>query len=1754
MKKKITITTITALLVLLALVVMIDGFGQGPKQPIDQTSETSVSETINEPGALAPTKNPSQLKTGEERFYFIEQPLAGGTSSSSTLFSLGKDTKQIIAEAQNPQIEYLYANENNGLHGLEVGGHRFDLGIRSNDHILGSEFSMSEIPFDLKKDWSLISVLNSYDSSIRLFLTANKNTMREFSLVIENKGAIITLVDTDDPLLWMSREVETLFPIKWLDEQSVLLEAWSGGGGDQHAGLWSLNILTGELLQIIDGSYAMSTPVFLDGPTIAYFAGIEIGTQKDPIHGHSTHLYKLNLIDGSVGLLYKAKDGFWINALGSSSEIKTTTHLEKPAENAGFSNTHKSGSSMYLPWQQGINRCATRDGSNGSPLPIGSTTTCLDLFGHSYPNAYDFDTDNNSDEEILAVDAGVVIVSDFAPGPGGAHPTGYGNMVVIEHPNGLRSRYAHLAEVFVTTGQNVQSGCAIGYEGTTGTSSGDHLHFELEENQGGLYVNIPPVFLECNCTPHSGYVYTSNNSLGLCDVLCIDPYEPNNTVGNAAVIDLVGSGGPWSTSIDACVSGTSDNDWYEILLVEPGLLTVTLSEPVPLQLDLASQPSVTVTTLSNGNKRLTFCHGGLMCYPLRIRVWDPGILGSTNSDYTLSFSWNPLLSCIPNNQTTALGTPKLGSTGLTLSNVTASCSGYMITAQVSGGSGIYDWYIDGVWKGTGAVLNASAGSSGFHSILVVDRNNPCVTAWDDAIISSGTANISISPSAPSITSGGSVQLFATGGSSYSWSPSTGLSNSHVWNPIASPNTTTTYTVSVTDASGCASTQSVTVTVTSASVSVPANNTPCSAQTLSVGVSSCSYTTGTNVGATNSGVAVNPLCGSTSTSGNTTGNYSGGDVWYKVLVPSSGMVIIQTQQQSSVNDLVVAAYTGSCSNLTMIACADDQSSTNFMPLMTLTNLSPSTWVYIRVWEFGNNVFGAFGICATTAGSGSGTASGPDLVVTSFSVNDHTVDQGDNVTVSFTIRNNGNQTSPACWYTCGLANSFTATLVTGGLMNFAAIPSLAPGITYTLSLNFTIPNVNDGVYYLVLGADEPLDNVGETNENNNLAGEVVTVGNVVPQGVDLDVTTRYLSQTSGLQPGLPWEIGLTVENIGNEDAPGTNALIVLSDNTTYEPGVDIFLWQFNTSDLDPGDEDYDEKWITFPPVPHAGTWRVLFIADVNHQVQELDESNNIATRTISVVTTTPATADYVTAINYLHDKTTGQNLVNNQIQSGHELEVFTGTTNQGLIRPNIASRTNFVVSPLPYLIGMQARIGTNTHSSTGIAVGATDNASPDEFLTGVQVGINYIIARTDYRQEIYEGPAGENNNLLVYPFEVIHTGPVADLVPRIISMTPYNNALGDSIVVVTRVYNYGDTTAWNVLLRHWVSLDDQFDGRDIDGRLEQTLIGVDSLAPGDSIDVVRHMTIDNDVDAPDLISNIGQYYLLAVVDEDCEDVIESSVLNNVSSIPIYVNDISCYVNMKWHYDNTIDTVEWDATHLDWIYFESPEDCEYTITSSPWVLHPNNLTFSGQTVEYPYLPQNLTGIDRFGCVYANDRDSICFVQKAEPSVSLPVTWISIDAYEFEGNGLVYWRVGVEYDVMHYRVERSFDGMNFHEIGIVEPFNQPNSVYRFSDELHDHTVYYRVIAVDHDGTEDQSDIVSLIGYRPYEKGTYTLIHYNDGYQLESFSPIRYQVYSMLGQVMRSSECNPGEICDIQMEQAGMYMLVITLYDEYYVEKLIFK
>ncbi len=78
---------------------------------------------------------------------------------------------------------------------------------------------------------------------------------------------------------------------------------------------------------------------------------------------------------------------------------------------------------------------------------------------------------------------------------------GFGNVVIVRHGNNHSTVYAHLSRILVRAGQTVQKGQTIGAVGSTGWSTGPHLHFEFRVN--GVHVDPEKVIQQAQSTPHS---------------------------------------------------------------------------------------------------------------------------------------------------------------------------------------------------------------------------------------------------------------------------------------------------------------------------------------------------------------------------------------------------------------------------------------------------------------------------------------------------------------------------------------------------------------------------------------------------------------------------------------------------------------------------------------------------------------------------------------------------------------------------------------------------------------------------------------------------------------------------------------------------------------------------------------------------------------------------------------------------------------------------------------------------------------------------------------------------------------------------------------------------------------------------------------------------------------------------------------------------------------------------------------------------
>ncbi|WP_158058565.1 peptidoglycan DD-metalloendopeptidase family protein [Halorussus halophilus] len=91
------------------------------------------------------------------------------------------------------------------------------------------------------------------------------------------------------------------------------------------------------------------------------------------------------------------------------------------------------------------------------------------------------DIANDTGTNVYAARGGTVAVTDYESG-------GCGYYIKIDHANGYRTMYCHLSDILVSEGQSVNFGDHIGEMGSTGNSTGPHVHFTVEQNGAHQYV------------------------------------------------------------------------------------------------------------------------------------------------------------------------------------------------------------------------------------------------------------------------------------------------------------------------------------------------------------------------------------------------------------------------------------------------------------------------------------------------------------------------------------------------------------------------------------------------------------------------------------------------------------------------------------------------------------------------------------------------------------------------------------------------------------------------------------------------------------------------------------------------------------------------------------------------------------------------------------------------------------------------------------------------------------------------------------------------------------------------------------------------------------------------------------------------------------------------------------------------------------------------------------------------------------------
>ncbi|SEL78507.1 Por secretion system C-terminal sorting domain-containing protein [Aquimarina amphilecti] len=296
-----------------------------------------------------------------------------------------------------------------------------------------------------------------------------------------------------------NRKDLVLKPIAWTkDPNKFFAEAIYLDAAEEHEGIFIYNIQTNEIEKLPISFQYTRTPLLSPQRDRFIFSG-STKQKIDHLHDISDHIYEYNIEKKTTRTIIQSK-GKDIDVLGWNIDSE---------KNKQYRINHKSNLSYYLPWDFGKENCVSRHGTpgpTGSHSPVGQCGFFTPGGHHGY-HAIDFATSLSGDDNVRASAAGTVSFSGIS----GSLSSGYGRLVIIRHSDGTRTYYAHNKTLLVNQGQSVQKGQVIALEGTTGGSTGDHIHFEWRAAGG----NSPTSgsFVDAG-QPRQNYIYRSQNTFG----------------------------------------------------------------------------------------------------------------------------------------------------------------------------------------------------------------------------------------------------------------------------------------------------------------------------------------------------------------------------------------------------------------------------------------------------------------------------------------------------------------------------------------------------------------------------------------------------------------------------------------------------------------------------------------------------------------------------------------------------------------------------------------------------------------------------------------------------------------------------------------------------------------------------------------------------------------------------------------------------------------------------------------------------------------------------------------------------------------------------------------------------------------------------------------------------------------------------------------------------------------------------------------
>ncbi len=181
------------------------------------------------------------------------------------------------------------------------------------------------------------------------------------------------------------------------------------------------------------------------------------------------------------------KSGRYVKVLDSKSLEVISKKYGVPVDIILRVNSGKdiyNGDWIFIPLEWGLIGNSTFNAGNSLGQyylwPVPASKKVSSKFGERWGRQHEgIDIPAPQGTHFLAAEAGRVIFS-------GNSLKSYGNMIIIAHPGQVYTIYAHAKKLFFKKGDNVQRGQVIGQVGSTGRSTGPHLHFEVRVNDRAI--------------------------------------------------------------------------------------------------------------------------------------------------------------------------------------------------------------------------------------------------------------------------------------------------------------------------------------------------------------------------------------------------------------------------------------------------------------------------------------------------------------------------------------------------------------------------------------------------------------------------------------------------------------------------------------------------------------------------------------------------------------------------------------------------------------------------------------------------------------------------------------------------------------------------------------------------------------------------------------------------------------------------------------------------------------------------------------------------------------------------------------------------------------------------------------------------------------------------------------------------------------------------------------------------------------------